>query len=880
MKSAKRQLELVDPAYFAAPPYALTLGPEVCDLCTDAGFEPDPEQALALDVLFAEDEHGLPAIFEFAAVVARQNLKALATTTPLLTERGWSTMGDVAVGDRVFHPGGHSVEVIGVSDIKLGHRCYRVTTTDGRSVVADAGHLWTVQDRRRRNPEWQTLTTEQLVTAGVERSPRGQREVKTSEVRYRTSEFRWRLPQQEPIKSDDINLPIDPYLFGAWLGDGHSTGAELASHVDDVAHWSTEIVRAGFIPTTRADRTCTSVGITTSPGIGRHTRSFSGKLRRLGVWGDKHVPDIFLTAGATQREALLQGLLDTDGTIHHRSGQVTFTATRRSLADAAVYLVRSLGWRTGLREHRATLNGRDCGPKFVVTFTPKASDPFSPFRMKRKAERVQSVDGGKGRFAISIKSIEPVDSVAVRCIKVASPDGLFLAGRDLVPTHNTGLFKQAALGWLFVTEERRIAWSAHEFDTAVEAFRDLTEIITNSPMLSRRLAPGTANGIYTARGSEAIELASGQRVKFKARTKSGSRGLTGDKTVLDEAFALTKQHLGAIMPIMSTRPRAQIVYGSSACHEGSDVLRKIVKRGRAAQEPRLGYMEYTVRCEDDECLHLPGTPGCNRCETRDCDHEPGTPGCAMDREDLWPMANPQAGRRISFKYLRDERNALDPSEFGRERMGWHDDPAAEGGALLSSEQWWRLKDSESTPLDPVSFGFFVSLDRTSAAIAVAGLREDGRYHVEVVPAVRGKTMESLPGTAWIRPRLAELREQWQPSAVVTDARGAAASLIPDLEEDGPITTTSTAEYVAACGVVHDAIVEGNLRHRGQAALARSVLNAATRPLAGSWAWEPITPTADIVQLRAMTLAIHGVRRQVETPVESAYNADDVDFMML
>ena len=59
MKSAKRQLELVDPAYFAAPPYALTLGPEVCDLCTDAGFEPDPEQALALDVLFAEDEHGL-----------------------------------------------------------------------------------------------------------------------------------------------------------------------------------------------------------------------------------------------------------------------------------------------------------------------------------------------------------------------------------------------------------------------------------------------------------------------------------------------------------------------------------------------------------------------------------------------------------------------------------------------------------------------------------------------------------------------------------------------------------------------------------------------------------------------------------------------------
>lgn len=445
----------------------------------------------------------------------------------------------------------------------------------------------------------------------------------------------------------------------------------------------------------------------------------------------------------------------------------------------------------------------------------------------------------------------------------------------------TGLFKQAALGWLFVTEERRIAWSAHEFDTAVEAFRDLTELITNTPMLSRRLAPGTANGIYTARGSEAIELASGQRIKFKARTKSGSRGLTGDKTVLDEAFALTKQHLGAIMPIMSTRPRAQIVYGSSACHEDSDVLRKIVKRGRAGQSPRLGYLEYTVRCESDECSHAPGTPGCNRCEYRDCDHEPGTPGCAMDREDLWPMANPQAGRRISWQYLRDERNALDPAEFGRERMGWHDEPAAEGGAIVSSDQWWSLRDPGSEPVDPVSFGFYVSRDRTSAAIAVAALRADGKYHVEVVPAVRGKTLESLPGTSWIRGRLAELRAEWNPAEVVTDARSAAASLIPDLEEDGPISTTSAQDMAAACGVLYDAIVEKRLHHRGQAALARAVLGAKTRSLSDAWAWDPKDPTTDITQLLAVTCAIHGVRlREDEPPAESAYNADDIDFMML
>jgi hypothetical protein len=440
----------------------------------------------------------------------------------------------------------------------------------------------------------------------------------------------------------------------------------------------------------------------------------------------------------------------------------------------------------------------------------------------------------------------------------------------IAPRQNlkTGLFKQAALGWLFVTEEHDIAWSAHEFDTARDSFRDITTLIENTPALSKRLAPGISNGIFTARGSEAIELASGARMRFKARTKAGTRGLTGDKTVLDEAFALTPQHMGSIMPILSTRPRAQLCYGSSACMESSDVLRKVVKRGREGSSPRLGYIEYCVRCGDG-CDHLPGTEGCCRCRFKDCNHEPGTPGCAMDREDLWTQANPQAGRRISFQYLRDERAAMDPAEFGRERMGFHDEPAAVGGALITAQQWGKLADPGSEPMDPVSFGVYVSRDRTSAAIAVAGFREsDGKYHVEIVPAVRGESMESLPGTGWIVGRVRELREQWNPAAVVVDSRSAAGSLIPDLELDGPITTTDAGDLAAACGVLFDAIVEDSLRHVGSVALARSVTNAKTRSLADAWAWDRKDPTADITQLMAVTLAIHGVRQPADNDQET------------
>ena len=859
MKSALRQLDLVEPAYFGAPPYALTLGPEVCDLCTDAGYEPDPEQALALDVIFAEDEHGLPSVFEFAAIAARQNLKALAVTTPLLTTRGWSTMGDVEPGDLVFHPDGRPVEVVGVSDVKLGHSCYRVTTTDGRSVVADGGHLWTVMDRRRgHDGRVVTLTTSDMLSGGLSRSPNGGRETTTDGVVYATQEYRFQLPRQYAVQSPPIDLPIDPYLFGAWLGDGSSTSAELSSHADDVPHWVGAVERAGFIPTVRVDRTCSTVGITTTLGAGRKTRAFAAKLRKLGVLGDKHVPDEFLRAGTGQRESLLQGLLDTDGTVHKHSGQVMFCSTNRRLGEAVEFLVRSLGWRARMTVGRAKLNGRDCGEKFTVTFTPKTPDGFAPFRMSRKAGLIQDRDGGKGRFTVSVKSIEPVPSVPVRCIKVDRPDGLFLAGRDLIATHNTGLFKQCALGWLFVTEEQDIAWSAHEFDTARESFRDLAELITNAPQLARRLAPGTAGGIFTARGSEAIELASGARMKFKARGSGQGRGLTGDKTVLDEAYALKPEHMGAIMPIMSTRPRAQILYGSSACHENSDVLRKIVKRGRAGTSPRMGYVEYCVRCESDDCDHT-GVDGCNRCEYRDCDHEPGTPGCAMDREELWSQANPQAGRRISWKYLRDERAALDPAEFGRERMGWHDEPLAQGGALISSDKWSSLQDPESAPDDPVSFGVHVSRDRMKAAIAVAGRRPDGKYHVEIVPAVRGQSMESLPGTAWIAGRVAELRDQWQPYEVVIDGRSATESLLPELEATGPITVTTANDMAAACGVFYDAVIEDNIRHRGQQALRRAVTGAKTRVLADAWAWDRKDTTTDITQLIAVTLALHGVR---------------------
>ena len=150
----------------------------------------------------------------------------------------------------------------------------------------------------------------------------------------------------------------------------------------------------------------------------------------------------------------------------------------------------------------------------------------------------------------------------------------------------TGLFKQASLGWLFVTGQDLIIWSAHEFATAQEAFRDMEILIEGSDMLRRRVKK-----VSRGNGDEAIELVTGQRLKLKARTNGGGRGLTGDKVVLDEAFALKPEHMGALLPTLTAVPDPQVVYGSSAGLMQSDILRSIRDRGRPGSDG-LAYAEW------------------------------------------------------------------------------------------------------------------------------------------------------------------------------------------------------------------------------------------------------------------------------------------------
>jgi hypothetical protein len=111
-----------------------------------------------------------------------------------------------------------------------------------------------------------------------------------------------------------------------------------------------------------------------------------GPLRVMGLLKNKHIPPVYLRASASQRLELLCGLLDTDGYIDRVSGHIEFCSTKRALADGVVELARSLGQKPVLAESRAQIYGRDCGPKYRVTWRPTVDC----FRLSRKLARLRS----------------------------------------------------------------------------------------------------------------------------------------------------------------------------------------------------------------------------------------------------------------------------------------------------------------------------------------------------------------------------------------------------------------------------------------------------------------------------------------------------------
>ncbi len=312
--------------------------------------------------------------------------KALALDTPLPTPAGWTTMGEVRVGDHLIGADGRPTRVVAATDVMLGRPCYEVEFDDGTVIIADAEHQWKTSTRAGRAmvpADRPGSAADVMTTAQIAETVR----------QVAAGRHNHAVAVAKPVDLPPRDLPLAPYVLGTWLGTG--------------AYWSTRF---------------TSADPQAAAGI------IADGLR---------IPSPYLRASQQQRRALLAGLLDTDGTVTS-AGSVQLTVTSRRLAADVQELVLSLGYRCGWSERRVRAATAASSVAYTITFTT-ADDVFR-LAQKRVVHRdrrpQQTLLRAQERL---ITAVRPVDSVAVRCVQVDSADRTYLASRSMIPTHNSTL---------------------------------------------------------------------------------------------------------------------------------------------------------------------------------------------------------------------------------------------------------------------------------------------------------------------------------------------------------------------------------------------------------------------------------------------------------
>ncbi len=341
---------------------------------------------------------------QMIVVAARPAIgKALALDTPLPTPSGWTTMGEVAVGDLLVSADGTPTRVVAATEVMVDRPCYEVELDDGTVIVADAQHQWVTSTRAQRRavragetPESSVRTTEELAAT----------------VRCVTADNRANhsIATTAPLDLPEADLPIHPYALGVWLGDGSSRRAEFTSADPEIAM---RIEGLGYVAQPSAD-----------------------DLLALGLPTADEIPVSYLRASETQRRELLAGLLDTDGTVTPQ-GSVQISLTSERLALQTRELVLSLGYRTGWSTRAVQGRTESSSTAYTITFTTE-DDVFwlERKRLVHKERRRPGTARLTSRFVIDVRRVDPVP---VRCVEVDHPSHLYLAGRSMVPTHNSVL---------------------------------------------------------------------------------------------------------------------------------------------------------------------------------------------------------------------------------------------------------------------------------------------------------------------------------------------------------------------------------------------------------------------------------------------------------
>lgn len=383
-----------------------------------SGFKGESEGKVSFDLSLLEDGYIYPELmcYDFDNMICGQSdeveikdkqiiirdFKGLTLDTEIPTKTGFKLMSDIREGDEIFDGEGNLTVVQHVSDIHY-NPCYKITFDTNDTVICDHEHKWEISKWIKKGEVIEKeYTTEELFQLKKQNKPLN---IKCTK-----------------IKTEEIDLPIDPYVLGVWLGDGGQHSGRITNMNPKL--WD-ELEKRGCI----LSKDISYGG--SGKAQERTIYGFRSKLIKMNLLKNKHIPDMYFRASFEQRLDLLRGFMDTDGFYHKTRKRCVMSTTREWQADALMNLVSSLGWKpTKIRAFGAGFGKKNI-PIITVNFNPI---DYNPFLTRNEDIIIKETFKSKYR---SIKKIEKIETVPTKCISVSSPLKTYLFSRNYIKTHNT-----------------------------------------------------------------------------------------------------------------------------------------------------------------------------------------------------------------------------------------------------------------------------------------------------------------------------------------------------------------------------------------------------------------------------------------------------------
>lgn len=356
----------------------------------------------------------------------------------ILSDKGWITMGDIKIGDKVITPK-NKISMVTNKFYQGKKDVYEIELLDGRKVKCGENHLWKVYDKRINykrvdNNSLRIYSTKELIEKGITYRVNIN---KTNNIGYRFA-----LPEIEAISFEEKKLPINPYLLGLLLGDGTINNAlKIATADKEIIEIISSIL--GIRYNLKRDIHSYNYNITYDNVFDKEQHRIYNKCENLKInplkeelkllnlrvtCSDKFIPEIYIHSSIEQRLELIRGLMDTDGHISP-DGDVEFKNCSKSLVKGIVYILRSLGIHVKVTEFKSPKGYKNFFRVYIKT------TKYNLFKLSRKANRF--LPNKKIFNNYPIKSITKLDyQEESSCILIDDEEHLYLT-RDFIPTHNS-----------------------------------------------------------------------------------------------------------------------------------------------------------------------------------------------------------------------------------------------------------------------------------------------------------------------------------------------------------------------------------------------------------------------------------------------------------